>query len=124
MRPPNATKFLLKNIDQIIKPVHFNIQMKGRSVDCTIDFKSVLYGSNLYVWQPQFRVKIMSQFNIEYNKSDCIAIDLIQFVKLDYRALNQNFNLKSKTNKNNKEETFGLSLIHSRIDLIIDKVIL
>jgi hypothetical protein len=66
----------------------------------------------------------MSQFNIEYNKSDCIAIDLIQFVKLDYRALNQNFNLKSKTNKNNKEETFGLSLIHSRIDLIIDKVIL
>ncbi len=66
----------------------------------------------------------MSQFNIEYNKSDCIAIDLIQFVKLDYRTLNQNFNLKSKTNKNNKEETFGLSLIHSRIDLIIDKVIL
>jgi hypothetical protein len=41
----------------------------------------------------------MSQFNKEYNYSDCIAIDLIQFVKLDYRALNQNFNLKSKAKK-------------------------
>jgi hypothetical protein len=66
----------------------------------------------------------MSQFNIEYNYSDCIAIDLIKFVKLDYRALNQNFNLKLKANKNNREETFGgLSLIQSRIDIIIEKVI-
>jgi hypothetical protein len=67
----------------------------------------------------------MSQFNIEYNYSDFIAIDLIQFVKLDYRSLNQNFNLKSKVNKNNREETFGgLSLIQSRINMIIEKVIL
>jgi hypothetical protein len=67
----------------------------------------------------------MSQFNREYNYSDFIAIDLIQFVKLDYRSLNQNFNLKSKVNKNNREETFGgLSLIQSRINMIIEKVIL
>jgi hypothetical protein len=67
----------------------------------------------------------MSQFNIEYNYSDFIAIDLIQFVKLDYCSLNQNFNLKSKVNKNNREETFGgLSLIKSRINMIIEKVIL
>jgi hypothetical protein len=67
----------------------------------------------------------MSQFNREYNYSDFIAIDLIQFVKLDYCSLNQNFNLKSKVNKNNREETFGgLSLIKSRINMIIEKVIL